>query len=544
VRLILDLVKAQGPIARGKRGGKIYGYDAKGKPIYSKPEHRGQAGYAERRETKLERTAERARRMLAESKSREKSARQIMDIIPPGQPILVGHHSEKRHRRDLERMDRNMRAAIAAEKEAKRLEAAAKNPSSAISSDDPEAVVKLKQKLGSLEKQREEMKAINKAFRKHKGDLSRVQVELELSDSMVAAIKRSMAAVHWEKMPFPGYSLTNLGARIRDVKKRIEGLAQEAARPEAAPIEGAGWRIHEDYEDNRIHITFQQKPPRETIRELKSNGFKWSPSRGAWVRQLNNNGRYAAQDMAKNLATTSLPGAVSATTDKPVETERETQQRREAPHTKRVNIAQQAYALKMVEARQAMDASTDPDWTVEERSKLWTQAAMHIQDAIDLVRDRNAAQNELRALRPEKASEAQLKKEAREVQELEDDAAKARAKAANPDGDLPLPFFGGRTEERIRVQMLKEIEEAKAKERAKQATKAKKPPGRGYTGGPGRPYQFRGLTGPRAEPAKVSPKPKRGPIEKKSAEKGKMAAREKAGQKLLLSYAAQLHLDN
>jgi hypothetical protein len=38
------------------------------------------------------------------------------------------------------------------------------------------------------------------------------------------------------------------------------------------------------------------------------------------------------------------------------------------------------------------------------------------------------------------------------------------------------------------------------------------------------------------------PKPPR-PLEKKPAKKGKMAAREKAGQKLLLSYTAQLHLD-
>ncbi len=33
-------------------------------------------------------------------------------MIPMGQPILVGHHSEGRHRRDLERHDRDMRKAI------------------------------------------------------------------------------------------------------------------------------------------------------------------------------------------------------------------------------------------------------------------------------------------------------------------------------------------------------------------------------------------------------------------------------------------------
>jgi hypothetical protein len=35
-----------------------------------------------------------------------------VEMIPMGQPILVGHHSERRHRRDLERHDRNIRKAI------------------------------------------------------------------------------------------------------------------------------------------------------------------------------------------------------------------------------------------------------------------------------------------------------------------------------------------------------------------------------------------------------------------------------------------------
>ncbi|WP_143132963.1 DUF3560 domain-containing protein, partial [Brucella cytisi] len=33
--------------------------------------------------------------------------------IPFGQPILVGHHSEARHRRTIEKADRAMRASIA-----------------------------------------------------------------------------------------------------------------------------------------------------------------------------------------------------------------------------------------------------------------------------------------------------------------------------------------------------------------------------------------------------------------------------------------------
>jgi hypothetical protein len=44
--------------------------------------------------------------------ARRDAANAIVAMIPMGQPILVGHHSERRHRRDLDRHDRNMRKAI------------------------------------------------------------------------------------------------------------------------------------------------------------------------------------------------------------------------------------------------------------------------------------------------------------------------------------------------------------------------------------------------------------------------------------------------
>lgn len=62
---------------------------------------------AERAE-QLNARAERAERLAA---SREASAHQIADGIPLGQPILVGHHSEGRHRRDLARMNSNQEKA-------------------------------------------------------------------------------------------------------------------------------------------------------------------------------------------------------------------------------------------------------------------------------------------------------------------------------------------------------------------------------------------------------------------------------------------------
>ena len=66
--------------------------------------------FAEQRETSRQRAADRAHRMAgyaenatARSEAAYARAREIGDRIPFGQPILVGHYSEKRHRRDLAR---------------------------------------------------------------------------------------------------------------------------------------------------------------------------------------------------------------------------------------------------------------------------------------------------------------------------------------------------------------------------------------------------------------------------------------------------------
>ena len=74
--------------------------------------------HAEARAEHYEARAEKAeaRRAVAHQK-----ADSIADMIPFGQPILVGHHSERRHRRDLAKIDRNMRAAIEEGRKAKHL---------------------------------------------------------------------------------------------------------------------------------------------------------------------------------------------------------------------------------------------------------------------------------------------------------------------------------------------------------------------------------------------------------------------------------------
>ena len=50
----------------------------------------GREDYQERKEARIDRMEERAARAQAESTAASKAAHDIMRLIPPGQPILVG----------------------------------------------------------------------------------------------------------------------------------------------------------------------------------------------------------------------------------------------------------------------------------------------------------------------------------------------------------------------------------------------------------------------------------------------------------------------
>lgn len=71
-----------------------------------------EADREERAEGRAERFADRAERASGASDAAYNAAHRISDGIPMGQPILVGHHSERRARRDVERMHNGMRKGI------------------------------------------------------------------------------------------------------------------------------------------------------------------------------------------------------------------------------------------------------------------------------------------------------------------------------------------------------------------------------------------------------------------------------------------------
>ena len=78
---------------------------------------------AERRTAALERKAERRR---SEAEAADKAERRARESLPPlGQPVMIGHHSEGRHRRLIERFSRAADDAVSAERAAQAAQARA-----------------------------------------------------------------------------------------------------------------------------------------------------------------------------------------------------------------------------------------------------------------------------------------------------------------------------------------------------------------------------------------------------------------------------------
>lgn len=70
---------------------------------------------AEGRAERFEGYADNAATRSAEAYAKREA---IQSMIPPGQPIIVGHHSERRHRGDIRRMDSYMAASISEDEKA------------------------------------------------------------------------------------------------------------------------------------------------------------------------------------------------------------------------------------------------------------------------------------------------------------------------------------------------------------------------------------------------------------------------------------------
>lgn len=228
----------------------------------------------ERLERKLELRKEWADKANTKADAHFNAAHRIGDMIPFGQPILVGHHSERHHRRDLDRIDSNMRNGIERSDMAKHHTSAAAGIEHALDrsifSDDSNAVEALEQRIAENEATRERMKTVNKLYRK--GDaagLAALGLDLE-----TLKLKLAQAGPYWGSAPHLPYEMSNLGGRITADRKRLEVVKQRQKRTAKAEESPNGVTL-ETCQGGYVRVTFAEKPAREILDALRGAGFFW-----------------------------------------------------------------------------------------------------------------------------------------------------------------------------------------------------------------------------------------------------------------------------
>jgi hypothetical protein len=252
--------------------------------------------YQDRLESKRERLEDRAEKANQQSNAFYESSKSLADMIPFGQPILIGHHSENRSRKHHEKIFNDMGKSVAAGNKADYLANKAANLGcNGIASDDPEAIKKLKIMLESLQNSQEVMKSINKVIRSnHLNDTEKLEYMIQTHK-----LKEADANQTLKDRGFASYSLSNNNATINNTKERIkdlEALHNQEPLHDEGEVEGLTWELYE--EDGRIKFSFNDKPSENLRGTLKSNGFRWSRYSAAWVRKITP----CAVIVAKNLS--------------------------------------------------------------------------------------------------------------------------------------------------------------------------------------------------------------------------------------------------
>lgn len=250
----------------------------------------GRADYEERRQERIDRLYQKAGAEEYAARREHQRAHDLVADIPFGQPNIAGRSAlPNLRKKSIAAMERGIEHDHKADYYERKAEAAENN--GAISSDDPAALEKLKAKLEAMQARQSLMKAVNAYYRKYKT----LDGYPDLSPEARAEIESMWARGWYVGIPFPPYELTNNNGNMKRVKARIAELERRAASPAPEGWAFDGGKVVANVAENRLQILFDDKPDEDTRAALKSNGFRWARSVGAWQRQLNDSAAYAAR---------------------------------------------------------------------------------------------------------------------------------------------------------------------------------------------------------------------------------------------------------
>lgn len=192
-------------------------------------------------------------------------------------------------------------------------------PGGPIRADNPDAPALIRAEIETRKASHAAMKAANAAIRSVKGEDVEAMVQAVVDATgwrESTARKCVVPAQAWMGRGFPAYALSGELAEIKRLEAR---LATIEANRERGTVErthnttAGALRVVENGDAARIQLFFDGKPDAATRGLLKSSGWRWAPSEGAWQRHLNNGGRYAASRVVAALQVDDEPAPATMT---------------------------------------------------------------------------------------------------------------------------------------------------------------------------------------------------------------------------------------
>lgn len=160
------------------------------------------------------------------------------------------------------------------------------------------------EKLDRLSNLQQMMKDANSLLRKMRfTDLSKDEIEQQITHKMNEEEypEDIISKVIWNGnngygYSFPSFTLTNNNAKIKGAQTKVTVMKNRIETKDSfEDIKFDGGYI--TIQDDRVKIFHDEKPEREVIQKIKSNGFRWSPHLKCWCRKHTQNALIVARQL-------------------------------------------------------------------------------------------------------------------------------------------------------------------------------------------------------------------------------------------------------
>jgi len=207
--------------------------------------------YEQKKADKVERLREAADKLDVQANRMAEHYSNMAIHLPVGQPVLKGHYSEKSDINFRNKLNRTLNNTAELRNKAEELREKARitENNRSISGDDPDAILKLREKIEKLENKSAIMKKVNAYYRKHK-----TCIGCDVITEKEAKILDQNAAYYGA--PFRSYELSYVRKDIKTATDRIKEL--EAIQSiETDEFEFPGGIVVFNKDANRVQFFFE-----------------------------------------------------------------------------------------------------------------------------------------------------------------------------------------------------------------------------------------------------------------------------------------------